>query len=823
MGSDKKPVRRGRGRTQTATPLSRHPLLSQDAKDACAVIDAIRARRTVDLLQYLCPQDERKKQVLNSIGVDELIKTGVDEAKSSLAKEESRLSALIEDGNANKTDIGELQNLLELVTAAKKSCRTVINQLRPRISTLHLDKRCTSDGFEPPHLWLERIGVERLLLNAADIRAGKEQKKVRRWFNRVVMVFKMDRLSLQALERAIVSATRLMRLADKANLEYCFLQLELCRMMCQLLVVCAVDPGGSGSSSSNTASTLETKRRVLWDPANIPTLYPQLRFHDNHASVRVYSLFGYLFDNPRDCDPQPAEDRVAQLFKKAIPHKHQPHHFLPVTATWACEDGYNPVRKLLIEIMTFFWLGVYPHCSRKSRLTRDDDLLYLYSTRGNAEYVDVRRVVDELHAVSGLHAVKEYLNSRLCNASALAMAGLSDAWPGYEQGVNSACEELRKARLAGPLDRPRLEERAFKNMLTARSQMTAIGASVRVPGNFLVYINRRKGKEWDDNVLSLNSKTPDIDQTVRTILDAPDVSFCRPVTSFIFQDKAIDELAQSQPFCVRVTRELADFRERDRMCMVRLLTVLCVWFRVGYADFCHIRSIVDVYYAGTRGSSSFPEQFDRHFKDRPHLKAVVAAMAFLWVNLTAVTYVRLPANLSAHVDEAMLRRSISLVGDDTLAKSDNFWLCLYCGVCNCSHSLVNAYPKIGGAEVRSYHGHADAGFGRGLRVDLLSGQADCDRTGSRIAFQCASSHCLSLSMKGCVVNWSRARGFICSCCGILAIWCPVFGSSWKKGYLCARCSVIDPDKLEAIATGLRLARGGPSGSLRLKQTNRRNP
>lgn len=786
--------------TDALTSLLRHPLLSEDAKEACAAIDAIKTRRIGEVIQYLGLTD-KSKEFLSNISTNKLIDTGIVEAKASLVNEESRLKAIVE-----QTASPEHQELLDLVVECRKSCRTIMNQLRGRITTRHIDKRCTSAGFEPPHEWLESVGVDLLL------KATRRTRKTRRWIDIVISVFRVERLTLAALESAIVAATRLMRLAIKKGIEYCFLQLELCRMMCQLLVVSVARL----DQPDCDAVKINQTKNFVWNPDNIPFLYPQLRFHDNHAITRIVDWFGFLFDNPRDWDPQPAEDHVAQLFKKAVPHKHQPHHFLPVTITWAREDGYNPARKLLIEIMTFFWIGAYPYCSPRSRLTRDDDLLYLYSTRANTRYVDTDRVVDELQKVSGLHAVKEYLNHLIDRTPVLSV--LSDKWSEYATGVRETCENLRRVRCRRAKTGFREDEqKAFDAMSVARSKMTAIGASIRIRNNFLIYINRHiKIKEWDDNVLAVDSKTPDIDSVVRTILDAPDISFCEQVSGFIFYDEAVDRLAQSSAFAVQISPEVVDFRRRDRACMMRLLTVLCIWFRIKYDDFCWIRSIVDVYYSGNRGASSYSVQFNRHFKDNPRLKSVVAAMGFVWVNLTAVTYVRLPANLNAHVEEAVINRSKSLVGDDTLAKLDGFWLYLYCGVCNCSHSLSNSYPRIGGAKVEGYHGHADAGFGRGIRIDLLSGRADCDRTGSRIAFQCASAHCLSVSIRNCVINWSRSRGFVCSCCGILATWCPVFGTSWSKGYLCSRCSVIIPDRLDAIANGLKIARGGPAGSLRLK-------
>lgn len=804
--------------TDVLTSLLRHPLLSDDAKEACAAIDAIKARKIVELIGYLGLSNE-SREVLSNLDTSELIDNSVMEAKASLLKEESRLEESIEHDP-------EIRELHRLVVSCRRSCNTILNQLRGRVITRHIDKRCTAVDFEPPHEWLDRIGAACLLRVASFKKCLGDTKnlgakiitKTRNRIVAVISVFRADHVTHARLEKAIAAATRLMRLADRHGLDYCFLQLELCRMMCQLLVVSATKLGDVTHISNKT-------RDFIWNPSNIPCLYPQLRFHDNHAATRVYSLFGFLFDNPRDCDPQPAEDRVAQLFKKAVPHKHQPHHFWPVTATWAREDGYNPARKLLIEIMTFFWSGAYPHCSRASRLIRDDELLYLYSTRANTRYVDMDRIVAELQNVSGLHAVKEYLSYLLNQAdpSQAIMNKLSGMWRDYESGIYDTCEQLRRARLC-PKKKKRfeMEQRAFDDMRLKRSEMTGVGASARIPEGFLRWVNRHeKIDEWDDNVLAVGSKTPEIDAAVRAILDAPGISFCKQVAGFVFYDKDIDTLAQSPAFGVEMTPDVIDFRQRDRACMMRLLIVLCVWFRVNYKDFCRIRSIVDMYYSGSRGASSYPVQFSRHFKDHPRLKSIVAAMAFTWVNLVAVTYTRLPANLNAHVNEAMVSRSTSLAGDDTLARLDSFWLCPYCGVCNCSHGLTNAYPKIGGAKIEGYHGHTDAGIGRGARVDLMSGQVGCNRSGSRIAFQCASAYCLAVSMKNCVVNWSRTRGFVCSCCGILATWCPVFGTSWSKGYLCARCSVIAPDWLDEIASGHRIARGGPAGSLRLKEPNRR--
>lgn len=773
------------------TSLLRHPLLSEDAKEACAAIDAIKTRRIGEVIQYLGLANE-PKEFLDNIDTSELIDAGISAAKASLVNEESRLK--LEIKHAPSPEHGEL---LELVSTCGKSCRTIMNQLRDRIVTRHMDKRCVSAGFEPPHEWLDRVGAEWVLRATGP----KQRTRMRRSIEIVISTFRMDRVTIAALESAIDAATRLMRLTMKKGLGYCFLQLELCRMMCQLLVVSV--------ARSGDATRINRTKDFVWDPKNIPLLYPQLRFHDNHATSRVFEWFGYLFDNPRDWDPQPVEDHTAQLFKKGVPHKHQPQHFLPVTIAWAREDGYNPARKMLIEIMTFFWIGVYPYCSLRSRLTRDDDLLYLYSIRANTRYVDTTRVINELQKVSGLHAVKEYLNHLVDKTPVLST--LSDKWTEYTTGIRETCEELRRVRCA-----KEDEKAVLSAMSIARSTMTATGASVRIRGNFLYYANRHLKIDWNDNVLAIDSKTPEIDSVVRTILDAPEISFCSQVSGFIFYDQAIDTLASSPSFATWISSDVIDFRRRDRACMMRLLVVLSIWFRVKYDDFCRIREIVDVYYAGSRGASSYPVLFNSHFKGEPYLKSIIAAMGFVWVNLTAVTYVRLPANLNDHVEDAMRRRSTSLVGDDTLAKLDNSWLYLYCGVCNCGHSLSNSYPRIGGAKVEGCHGHTDAGFGRGIRVNLLAGRADCDRTGSRIAFQCASAHCLSVSMRNCVINWSRSRGFVCSCCGILATWCPVFGTSWTKGYLCSRCSVIAPNRLDAIASGLKIARGGPAGSLRLK-------
>lgn len=798
--------------TETLDTLLRHPLLSRDAKDACEAISAVKARKVPELVQYLgltrAPVD-----FLAKIDQSDLVISSLTEAKASLLKEKQRLERILRASGPAKSQSGDsaIKSLLDVVKTYTKTCNTTFNQLRGRITTQCQDKRCTATAFEQPHEWVRTEGHR--LLRGNRSKSRMHPQRLQACVRTLVDVFSVapTHLTAAVLETAISSATELMKLAVDLSLDYCFLQLELCRMMCQLLV-----------SAMKKTPVPETGklRNYLWDPANIPQLYPQLRFHDNHMSARVYSLFGFLFDNPRECDLPPGEDRVAQMAKKAVPHKHQPHHFLPVTEMWAREDGYNPARKLLVEVMVFFWLGVYPGCSYDSRLVRDDDLLHLYSTRANKRFVDMTRVIGELKLVSGLHAVKEYLNYLLRFSSpnsSPVMCALSSSWADYDSGVSDACEKLRAARLGHAKDK---EEQALRQMLVARSQMTAVGASVRVPGSFLTYVNRLLKTGWGENVLDADSKTPDIDRAVRSILDAPDISFCKQVTGYVFFDEYVDQMAKSDSFCVRVGSDVLDFRKRDRRCMLRLLAVLCVWFQIAYTDYLSLRYIVNVYYSGDRGASSFPVHFHQTFKDNPRLKHVVAAMGFTWVNLTAVTYTRLPRNLNACTREAMVSRSRSLVGDDTLAHLDKAWLVLYCGICNCSHALGNWYPKIGGAPIEGYHGHTDIGFGRGIRVNLSQGAADCDRTGSRIAFQCIQAHCLAVSMRNCCVNWSRVRGFICSCCGIFATWCPTLGSFWKRGYLCSRCSVIAPSRLESIADGTRIARGGPNGSLRVKESKK---
>jgi hypothetical protein len=104
--------------TDVLTSLLRHPLLSDDAKEACAAIDAIKARKIVELIGYLGLSNE-SKEVLCNLDTSELIDNSVMEAKASLLKEESRLEESIEHDP-------EIRELHRLVVSCRRSCNTIL-------------------------------------------------------------------------------------------------------------------------------------------------------------------------------------------------------------------------------------------------------------------------------------------------------------------------------------------------------------------------------------------------------------------------------------------------------------------------------------------------------------------------------------------------------------------------------------------------------------------------------------------------------------------------------------------------------------------------
>jgi len=709
-------------------------LVPQETESVCQLSRWVEVQKISAIFSYLFPR--LPLSAIDSFGEELLLR----EANKIIAKTARTLLRKYREANPR---VAALAKQLEDISSS------INRQIKPRVATHFLENRCVPGPLnQSPAEWV----LQRLDL--AEFLSPEDRQTTRLFCQRLLVEIKFS--AWHDLDPWINCMYKILKsIHQLPNIEYWFLQLELCVFMAQLM---------RNKLKRAPKLTPQALARDIWSLDNIPLLYPQLRFCASRSIAKLYECLGYLFDNVLFAESKPMHvDHVVQLLLKGMAQKHQLQHFAPTIQKWLGEDGRNSVRVLLIEIMTFFRLGVYPWCSRARRLLRRDWMIRLYADRRVRFRLTFRRVSAFYTKQAGLYALKEYIDWGLSPIREL-MAAANPAWLPYSQEIRRLCENWRVGR---PLD-------TDAEMKVYRSKMSSIGASLRIPTDFFSYFFTELG---GDDYNPFKRDTP-MDLRIRLIMEHP------------------FETLLSQETLQWLIKPLAYSRHTDHLLCRRWLR-LCMHVLQGPPRIIHdIEPVLLKFFFGDMGSSRYPA-FVRATLSR---KAMYYAslISYLWVQLTVISSLTWPKNFC---DNALRAMTYRMKHQNVPMDIERQWLLVFCASCRTVHTLMNRPPAISSEHPPIYNPLRDGGFSRELACNLKTSQPYCVRKGSRQAAACSNLPCEAISLRNRIIITPALAAFVCCHpqCGMPTLLSSEFTRFSSYGPMCSKHS-LDPRILSAKPT-----------------------
>lgn len=170
------------------------------------------------------------------------------------------------------------------------------------------------------------------------------------------------------------------------------------------------------------------------------------------------------------------------------------------------------------------------------------------------------------------------------------------------------------------------------------------------------------------------------------------------------------------------------------------------------------------------------------------VQQVVKQLAWLWFTVFGSHRVPWPSNLDREARRAIEQRWKALQITDLATLGRRLQLCLNCGLVHTVHNQPASFKP--GVATTVYDAAKTIGV-VGASYDVLRNKSYCGRQNSQISLGCKKAEAVCFNVQGWVYH-NFTCYFICTACGIPAVWDSSSCKFVQTGPMCSLCSVCRP-------------------------------